>query len=217
MKHKPVNQMLANPDHLTPEQVAEYAVFNTTDNDSTKFRNICDLIVACEQAEKRRQYERFKPHLIGMILPILLAFTVLAGCGTKQVPALKNGDHFLLEYGYNVHEFYVTGSNGYGYYVKKMDWLDSDVIFMPYGDLSHNSFKIIGKPHSQVIDKPHSQVIDTATNSKSVTFDEETLFLAYKMGHSRSSRSWRNYKKDSAEFRRMFYEPIVEMKKIANK
>lgn len=53
MKHKDHKDMLRNPDHIKPEDVAQFALFETDLNDNNKFRVLCDLIVACEQSMVR--------------------------------------------------------------------------------------------------------------------------------------------------------------------
>lgn len=46
MKHRPVKNMLNNPDSIDATHIADYAIFNTSDNDSVKSINIVNLIIA---------------------------------------------------------------------------------------------------------------------------------------------------------------------------
>lgn len=60
MKHKIVKKLLNNPDSIMAEDIAQYAIFNTTDNDNTKFKNIVELIVqytssVCKQDSQPKQ------------------------------------------------------------------------------------------------------------------------------------------------------------------
>ena len=56
MKHKSVNLMLANLDDLMAEDIADYAVFNTIDNDAAKSRNLIELIIAYSKSEQAKFY-----------------------------------------------------------------------------------------------------------------------------------------------------------------
>lgn len=47
--------MLEKPDTIDADDIAKYAVFNTTDNDSEKSLNICDLICAYTGSVKADQ------------------------------------------------------------------------------------------------------------------------------------------------------------------
>lgn len=51
MKHRKLQDLMSDK-NITPEDVAQFILFETEFNDNDKFRVICDLIVCCEQCAK---------------------------------------------------------------------------------------------------------------------------------------------------------------------
>lgn len=49
MKHRKLQDLMSDK-NLTPEDVAQFILFETDLNDNDKFRVICDLIVCCEKS-----------------------------------------------------------------------------------------------------------------------------------------------------------------------
>jgi len=59
MKHKKVTDLLRNPDNILAEDIAQYAIFNTSDNDNAKFQNIVELIVQYSQSISRLKNQQY--------------------------------------------------------------------------------------------------------------------------------------------------------------
>jgi len=50
MKHRDYQEMMDNPLTVQPEDIAQYAVMNSDENDRNKYQQICDLIATSNAA-----------------------------------------------------------------------------------------------------------------------------------------------------------------------